>query len=100
MTTAALMMQRKIDAREVGLRGRVHFIRLSARSVACVYAWGKGAPASVAVSRPSVARVAVRCARPGLLIQAERTGGKIQETNRPVQYCVTTAAPALSVLVP
>ena len=56
-------MQRKIDAREVGLRGRVHFIRLSARSVACVYAWGKGAPASVAVSRrPSVARVAVRCA--------------------------------------
>ena len=54
MTTAALMMQRKIDAREVGLRGRVHFIRLSARSVlrlACVYAWGKGAPASVAVSR-------------------------------------------------
>lgn len=99
MTTAALMMQRKIDAREVGLRGRVHFIRLSARSVACVYAWGKGAPASVAVSRPSVARVAVRCARaPGL--QAERTGGKIQETNRPVQYCVTTAAPALSVLVP
>ena len=60
------MMQRKIDAREVGLRGRVHFIRLSARSVACVYAWGKGAPASVAVSRPSVARVAVRCARPGL----------------------------------
>ena len=100
------MMQRKIDAREVGLRGRVHFIRLSARSVlrlACVYAWGKGAPASVAVSRPSVARVAVRCARPGLLIQAERTGGKIQETNRPVQYrilTVTTAAPALSVLVP
>ena len=96
-------MQRKIDAREVGLRGRVHFIRLSARSVACVYAWGKGAPASVAVSRPSVARVAVRCARPGLLIQAERTGGKIQETNRPVQYrilTVTTAAPALSVLVP
>ena len=94
-------MQRKIDAREVGLRGQEHFIRLSARSVACVYAWGKGAPASVAVSRrPSVARVAVRCARPGLLIQAERTGGKIQETNRPVQYCVTTAAPALSVLVP
>ena len=61
-----------------------------------MYAWGKGAPASVAVSRPSVARVAVRCARPGLLIQAERTGGKIQETNRPVQYCVTTAAPAMS----
>jgi|LauGreDrversion4_1035100.scaffolds.fasta_scaffold29899_1 hypothetical protein len=41
MTTAALMMQRKIDAREVGLRGQEHFIRLSGRSVACVYyAWG------------------------------------------------------------
>jgi hypothetical protein len=34
-------MQRKIDAREVGLRGQEHFIRLSGRSVACVYyAWG------------------------------------------------------------
>ena len=93
-------MQRKIDAREVGLRGRVHFIRLSARSVACVYAWGKGAPASVAVSRLQ-RRACGRAVRaPRALIQAERTGGKIQETNRPVQYCVTTAAPALSVLVP
>ena len=84
MTTAALMMQRKIDAREVGLRGRVHFIRLSARSVLRVCTPGVRAPRPLSPCRDcSVARVAVRCARPGLLIQAERTGGKIQETNRP-----------------
>ena len=57
MTTAALMMQRKIDAREVGLRGRVHFIRLSARSVLRVCTPGVRAPRPLSPCRDPASRV-------------------------------------------